>query len=104
MRGGNLAPIGTTLLICLPPALLLFTLFVALPMGEAAWYSFFRWNGYGTPDRVRGPAQLRELFVQPRVPHRARQQPADHRGLAGHPAAAGAGDGGAAGRAHPRRR
>src|SRR5215207_1825644 len=37
------------LLLFLPPALLLFTLFVALPMVEAGWYSFFRWNGYGSP-------------------------------------------------------
>ena len=34
-------------LLFLPPALLLFTLFVALPMGEAAWYSLYNWNGYG---------------------------------------------------------
>jgi raffinose/stachyose/melibiose transport system permease protein len=33
----------------LPPALLLFTLFVILPMGEAAWYSFYKWDGYGLP-------------------------------------------------------
>lgn len=37
------------LLIFLPPALLLFTLFVIMPMGEAAWYSLYKWNGYGTP-------------------------------------------------------
>ena len=36
-------------LLFLPPALFLFTLFVALPMGEAAWYSFYNWNGYGAP-------------------------------------------------------
>ena len=41
-------------LLFLPPALLLFTLFVVLPMGEAAWYSFFNWNGYGTPDDFVG--------------------------------------------------
>ena len=35
----------------MPPALVLFTLFVILPMGEAAWYSFFNWNGYGLPDQ-----------------------------------------------------
>ncbi len=40
-----------TALIFLPPALLLFTLFVILPIGEAAWYSFFNWNGMGTLDR-----------------------------------------------------
>jgi raffinose/stachyose/melibiose transport system permease protein len=37
------------LLLFLPPALLLFTIFVVLPMGEAAWYSFYNWNGYGLP-------------------------------------------------------
>jgi len=36
-------------LLFLPPALLLFTLFVVLPMGEAAWYSVYSWNGYGAP-------------------------------------------------------
>jgi raffinose/stachyose/melibiose transport system permease protein len=33
----------------LPPALMLFTLFVVLPVGEAAWYSAFNWNGFGQP-------------------------------------------------------
>lgn len=41
-------------LVFLPPALLLFTLLVALPMGEAAWYSLFRWNGYGSPSEFVG--------------------------------------------------
>jgi raffinose/stachyose/melibiose transport system permease protein len=27
----------------------LFTLFVVLPIGEAAWYSGFNWNGFGRP-------------------------------------------------------
>ena len=39
------------LVIFLPPALLLFTVLVILPMGEAAWYSFFHWNGYGAPTK-----------------------------------------------------
>jgi raffinose/stachyose/melibiose transport system permease protein len=43
-----------TLLIFLPPALLLFTVFVAMPMGEAAWYSFYNWNGYGRPENFVG--------------------------------------------------
>ena len=43
-----------TILIFLPPALLLFTVFVALPMAEAAWYSFFNWNGYGRPEKFIG--------------------------------------------------
>lgn len=40
---------GVVLLLFLPPALLLFTVFVALPMGEAAWYSLYSWNGFGAP-------------------------------------------------------
>ena len=35
------------LLLFLPPALILFTLFVVLPMVDAATFSFFNWNGYG---------------------------------------------------------
>ena len=38
-----------SILLFLPPALLLFTLFVVLPIGEAAWYSGFNWNGFGKP-------------------------------------------------------
>src|SRR4029078_3782896 len=34
------------LVLFLPPALMLFTLFVVLPIGEAAWYSGFNWNGF----------------------------------------------------------
>ena len=66
-------------LLFLPPALFLFTVFVALPMGEAAWYSFYNWNGYGTPETFVGLKQLRAAVPEPRLPHRARQQPADHR-------------------------
>ncbi|MEX0852008.1 MAG: sugar ABC transporter permease [Bauldia sp.] len=40
-RGGGLL----TALIFLPPALTFFTVFVILPIGEAAWYGFFNWNG-----------------------------------------------------------
>ena len=38
----------------LPPALLLFTLFVVLPVIEAGWYSVFNWNGFGHPTRFVG--------------------------------------------------
>ena len=41
----------TAYLIFLPLALLLFTLFVILPIAEAAYYSFFNWNGYGSPQK-----------------------------------------------------
>ncbi|KQY23893.1 sugar ABC transporter permease [Rhizobium sp. Root482] len=50
------------LIIFLPPAILLFTLFVILPMGEAAWYSLYRWNGYGTPTEFVGVRNFEVLF------------------------------------------
>lgn len=56
--GGRLA----VLLLFLPPALLLFTLLVALPMAEAGWYSFFRWNGYGSPSDFVGLRNFRLLL------------------------------------------
>lgn len=43
-----------TIILFLPPALLLFTIFVALPMVEAGWYSFYNWNGYGRPEKFIG--------------------------------------------------
>src|SRR5215472_12397181 len=46
-RSGSL----TTLLLFLPPALVFFTLFVILPVGEASFFSFFNWNGYGHPHK-----------------------------------------------------
>jgi raffinose/stachyose/melibiose transport system permease protein len=49
-------------LLFLPPALVLFTLFVALPMGEAAWYSVYNWNGYGTPENFVGLKNYELLF------------------------------------------
>src|SRR5690606_37506727 len=35
------------LLLFLPPSLILFTVFVVLPMIDAATFSFFDWTGYG---------------------------------------------------------
>ena len=46
-RSGSL----TTLLLFLPPALVFFTLFVILPVGESGIFSFFNWNGYGHPHK-----------------------------------------------------
>jgi raffinose/stachyose/melibiose transport system permease protein len=51
VRRGRRLPdsqVWTTCLLLLPPALLLFTVFVILPIGESGYYSFFNWNGYGT--------------------------------------------------------
>jgi raffinose/stachyose/melibiose transport system permease protein len=52
-------------LLFLPPALLLFTLLVALPMVEAGWYSVFRWNGYGSPTEFVGLRNFKILFESP---------------------------------------
>jgi raffinose/stachyose/melibiose transport system permease protein len=41
-------------LIFLPPALLLFTIFVILPIAEAAWYGFYNWNGFNRPENFIG--------------------------------------------------
>lgn len=57
------------LILFLPPALLLFTLFVVLPIGEAAWYSGFNWNGFGRPthwigfDNYRFVLQTRAFWL-----------------------------------------
>jgi raffinose/stachyose/melibiose transport system permease protein len=43
-----------TALIFVPPAVLLFTVFVILPLGQAAWFSLFKWNGLGWPNAFIG--------------------------------------------------
>lgn len=52
----------TALVLFLPPALMLFSLFVVLPIGEAAWYSGFNWNGFGTPKNWVGLDNYRFVF------------------------------------------
>jgi raffinose/stachyose/melibiose transport system permease protein len=52
----------TTTLLFLPPALLLFTLFVMMPVVEAAWYSGFNWNGFGSPKNWIGVDNYRFVF------------------------------------------
>ena len=49
-------------LLFLPPALLLFTLFVVMPVVEAAWYSGFNWNGFGSPKNWIGFDNYRFVF------------------------------------------
>ncbi len=78
----------TVLILFLPPALLLFTLFVVLPIGEAAWYSAFNWNGFGRPTNWIGFDNYRFVLETRAFWLRAAQQRADHRGLAGDPATA----------------
>jgi raffinose/stachyose/melibiose transport system permease protein len=51
-----------TALIFLPPALTLFTLFVILPIGEAAWYGFYNWNGLAFPEKFIALENYRQLI------------------------------------------
>ncbi len=52
-------------LLLLPPALLLFTLFVVLPVGQATWYSLFRWDGFGAPTDFLGWRNYAEVLSSP---------------------------------------
>ena len=51
-----------TIVLFLPPALLLYTLFVILPIGEAGFYSAFSWNGFGSPTTWIGFDNYRYVF------------------------------------------
>ncbi|MGR3661828.1 MAG: carbohydrate ABC transporter permease [Paracoccaceae bacterium] len=44
----------STLLIFLPPSLILFLVFVIMPMVDAATFSFYKWNGYGSLENFVG--------------------------------------------------
>lgn len=46
----------------LMPAALLFSVFVILPVLQAGYYSFFRWNGYGAPTNWVGWRNYLTLF------------------------------------------
>lgn len=63
--GGSAA----VLWLFLPPALLLFTIFVVVPMGEAVWYSVFKWNGFGRPTQFVGAMNFQLLFEDPVFRH-----------------------------------
>jgi raffinose/stachyose/melibiose transport system permease protein len=56
---------GAVAWLFLPPALLLFTIFVVVPMGEAVWYSVFKWNGFGSPSQFVGLLNFELLFEHP---------------------------------------
>ena len=62
---GRLAGGTGVVWLLLPPALMLFTLFVVWPVGQAAWYSLFRWDGFGTPSDFVGLDQYVEALTHP---------------------------------------
>jgi raffinose/stachyose/melibiose transport system permease protein len=64
-RRDGLRGIKPVVILFLPPALLLFTIFVVLPIGEAGWYSFFNWNGYGRPTDFVGLRNYELLLKTP---------------------------------------
>lgn len=53
---------GLAALIMLPPALVLFTLFVVGPLLNAGYYSAFDWNGYGSPEDFVGWRNYERAF------------------------------------------
>jgi len=76
MDGSTLAPRNNTrslwrdsrlpaLALMLPPALVLFTLFVILPLIDAGYYSFFKWNGYGAPSDFVGLQNYAQVLHDP---------------------------------------
>src|SRR5258708_15175935 len=54
-----------TLALFFPPALLVFTLFVVLPVSQSAYYAFFNWNGYGAPHNWVGFSNFERAFNDP---------------------------------------
>ena len=52
----------SAVLLLLPPALILFSLFVILPLADAAYYSLFDWNGYATPSDFVGAENYQRLL------------------------------------------
>ena len=59
---GSAVGVWLAALIFLPPALLLFTVFVILPIGEAGWYSFYNWDGFNRPENFIGLKNYISLF------------------------------------------
>ena len=80
----------TAVLLFLPPALLLFTLFVVMPVVEAAWYCGFNWNGFGSPKNWVGFDNYRFVFDNRAFGLAFRNNILIIAGLAADPVAAGA--------------
>src|SRR5260370_31226188 len=59
----------------LAPAFVLFTVFVVLPMLEAGWYSFYRWDGFGWPTDWIGARHFLTLLGNAAFPPAAPDTP-----------------------------
>jgi raffinose/stachyose/melibiose transport system permease protein len=64
-KSGQLA----TCLLFLPPALVLFSVFVILPILGSGWYSFFGWNGYGALRNWVGLDNYQQVLTDPLFAH-----------------------------------
>src|SRR5260221_11862283 len=66
-KHGRMLPAGPWPILALffPPALLVFTLFVFLPVSQSAYYAFFNWNGYGAPHNWVGFSNFERAFNDP---------------------------------------
>lgn len=51
--------------LMLPPALILFSLFVVWPLLDAGYYSFFKWNGFGSPKDFVGFDNYQRVLADP---------------------------------------
>jgi raffinose/stachyose/melibiose transport system permease protein len=60
------------LLLLLGPPVVLFVGFVFLPLGLAAWYSLFKWNGFGPRGKIIGLANYRTALSDPVFQHAIR--------------------------------
>jgi raffinose/stachyose/melibiose transport system permease protein len=58
-----------TAIVFLLPALVLFTIFVILPMAEAASFSFYSWSGYGAVGEFVGLENYQRMFGHPVFTH-----------------------------------
>ena len=50
------------LVLLLPPALILFSLFVILPLLQSGYFAFFNWNGYGEPTDYVGLKNFEQMI------------------------------------------
>src|SRR5512147_581072 len=62
-RSRRLSNGALTALVFLPPALVLFTVFVILPIGEAGWYGFYNWNGLAALENFVGLQNYQQLLA-----------------------------------------
>src|SRR6202022_1017703 len=56
-------------LLFLPPAVFVVSLVFTRPVGEAAYYSFFNWNGYGSPSKWIGLDNFLRVWNDPIFHH-----------------------------------